>query len=194
MVQHDLPIQDAVEVHPIDCLNVRWVHPLQLAHAGYAPGRERRLTQHVKEGCRIARDNLARLFQLAAGGAFFQSLDGGVGDPDDRPRASRPPVRLKEAARRPDDGERESLSSIAQLAHANPQRRVLSGTVTRFEVGKAFDDAHCRIGRNRIVGEAEQASQCHRRTVKLRRGHFFTIGLKRLTLPDQDYARVSTKD
>ncbi len=130
---------------------------MQLAHAGHAPGRERRLAEHVQERRRIARDHLAGLFQLAAGGTLFEPLDRRIGYPNHSPRASRAAICFEETARRPNNCQGKCLSGLAQFAQAYAQRRILPGAVARFEVCEALDDTNGRIHRNGIVSKAEQA-------------------------------------
>ena len=194
LVQHQLAVQHTVEVHAVDGLNIGRVHPLQLAHAGHAPGGERRLAQHVEESRGIAGDDLTGFFQLAAGRAFFQTLDGRVCDPDDGASASCAAIGLQEAAGGPNNGQRKRLPRIAQFAQADAQRCVLSGTVTRFQISKALNDPHRRIGRDRIICKAEQTGQRDGRTIKFGRRHLFTVGFQRIALPDQDHAGMGPEN
>jgi hypothetical protein len=55
------------------------------------------------------------------------------------------PVGFKEASGRADNGQREGLPRLAQLAQADAESRVLAGTVAGFEVSEALNDAHRRI-------------------------------------------------
>ena len=162
LVQHQLAFQHAVEIAAIDRFDIGGVGPLQAPHAGNPPGRERRLAQHVEERRRVARNHLPRLFQLAAGRAFLQPLDRRVVDPDHRAHTRRAPVRLQEAAGRPDDRQRERLPVLAQLPQPDAQRRVLARRIARFQIRQPLDNAHRRVRRDRVIGKTEKARQRHR--------------------------------
>ncbi len=190
LVQHQLALQHAVEIAAIDRFDIGGVGPLQASHAGNAPGRERRLAQHVEKRRRVARNHLPRLFQLAAGRAFLQPLDRRVIDPDHRAHARRAPIRLQEAAGRPDDRQREGLPALAQLPQADAQRRVLPRRIARFQIRQPLNDAHRRVWRNRVISKAEQPGQRHRRAIKLRRGDLVPVQFQRVALPDENDARM----
>ena len=167
---------------------------MQLAHARDTPCREWCLAQHVKEGCRVPRDDLARLFQLAAGGTFFQPLNCRVGNPNHGAGTSRTSVSLKKATRRANNGQGKSLSCIAQLTQANSQRCILSGAIARFEVSQPLNDTHSRVGRDRVIGKAQQACKRDGRSVKFRRRDLDIISFQRIALPDQNNARMRAQN
>ena len=192
LVERRLLLQQPVEARDVDGGEIGGVGPLQAAHAGHTPGRERRLAQHVEEGGRIAGDHLARFLEFSAGGAFFKPLDGRISDPHHGARAGRAAIGFQEASRRADDGQRERISLLAQLAQPNAQRRVLSRRVACFQIGDAFDDPDGRIVRDGGVRETQKARQRHGRAEHVRRRNFVAFDFQRLALPDQDHARMGT--
>jgi hypothetical protein len=172
LVEHDLAVEHVIDGGGAHGLQIGAVDPLQLAGAGHAPGRERRLAEHFEEGHRIARDSGASFFEAGAGAGFFKALDGRVGDPEHGAGAGRAAIGFKEAAGRSDDGEREGRAVVAELLETFAQGGVLAVAVARFEIGEAFEDADAGIIGRAVIGKAEDAHQGDRRAVEIGQAPF----------------------
>ncbi len=95
-------------------------------------------------------------------------------------RTARAPAVRPSASRKrpegPDDGERERRAVVAQLLQALAKRRVLAVAIARFEIGKAFEDAHAGIVRRTVVGETQEAHQGDGRAIEVGAGPIPSAG------------------
>ena len=61
---------------------------------------------------------------------------------------------------------------LAQLLQALAQGGVLAGAIARFEIGKAFEDAHAGIFGRAVVGKAQHGHQRDGRAVEIGQAPF----------------------
>ena len=112
-VEHQLAFQHMVKIGRFNSIKIGLVGPLQLAHAGHAPGGKWRFSQHFQKRRRIRGDHLSGFFQAATRCTFLNTARCGIRNPNYGTRACSASISIQMRFTRTDDFKRKGCPVLS---------------------------------------------------------------------------------